>query len=430
MSSNQLEQAVFTSAQTGRGSGYQLVARSPAVSHDDARELTARGPSHDSLLFPELDRPGFIFFELPSGAFALGRTTADGAEYSQRRGMRVYTHFVIASAETLARFSNNPLALLKAARADGVLEPRQEIDPRLPSVSITGGASIVDRTSICRVREEIGDLRLATALDAMLTEEHVAIAASQSPEALFAALLSCLPLSCRTAFSFTAGLKFSHRRTCRLTTVSDEPAEHRQINRLGTHRLIDLAVRTASDESLRHGWARFIHKAFATDRLELLAEEFRRPREALTVGLLDRLGHHLVNDRQLWSADRQPQPAAEATADLTSMGPASVRQGHRSLSSGVGSSSAGISATDLEKIGQLDDTVFEAIEGKSDSIDQLRSMWPTVIRELSPSAIAESREQYLRRTLAVWKEQAVDPATSTPDLAADLLDLLCLLLEE
>ena len=44
-----IEQAVFTSARTDRAEGYQLVARSPGVVEEDAREISVWCPSHDSL---------------------------------------------------------------------------------------------------------------------------------------------------------------------------------------------------------------------------------------------------------------------------------------------------------------------------------------------------------------------------------------------
>ena len=55
-----VEQAIFTSAETGRSAGYQLVARSPGVAEADARELAVWCPSHDSLL--ELGEPLSVNF--------------------------------------------------------------------------------------------------------------------------------------------------------------------------------------------------------------------------------------------------------------------------------------------------------------------------------------------------------------------------------
>jgi hypothetical protein len=45
-----IEQAIYTSAVTKRGAGYQIVAQSPGLHDEDARELAVWCPSHDSSL--------------------------------------------------------------------------------------------------------------------------------------------------------------------------------------------------------------------------------------------------------------------------------------------------------------------------------------------------------------------------------------------
>ena len=64
-----IEQAVFTSARTDRGLGYQIVATSPGVAEAVRRELAIWGPSHDSLLETGGDAVSFNFFPLPGGSF-------------------------------------------------------------------------------------------------------------------------------------------------------------------------------------------------------------------------------------------------------------------------------------------------------------------------------------------------------------------------
>lgn len=67
---NRVEQAVFTSAETTRTAGYQLVARSPGILEDDGHALSAWGPSHESLLKSERQASSINFFLLPSGTTA------------------------------------------------------------------------------------------------------------------------------------------------------------------------------------------------------------------------------------------------------------------------------------------------------------------------------------------------------------------------
>ena len=114
-----VEQAIFTSAVTDRAQGYQLTSRSPGISDADARELAVWGPSHDSLLEGHGATGSVNFNRLSSGAYAISRTTTGGAEYSGRGGAQVYTQFLVVSPELLARFANNPFAILRAATAVG-----------------------------------------------------------------------------------------------------------------------------------------------------------------------------------------------------------------------------------------------------------------------------------------------------------------------
>src|SRR5690554_4688658 len=98
-----IEQAVFTSARTDRAEGYQLVARSPGVVEEDAREISVWCPSHDSLFEDGADAVSVNFFHLPSGAYCISKSEPAGAEYSGRRGAQVYTQCLVVSPEVLSR---------------------------------------------------------------------------------------------------------------------------------------------------------------------------------------------------------------------------------------------------------------------------------------------------------------------------------------
>ena len=94
-----IEQAVFTSARTDRARGYHLVAGSPGIRVEDARQLSAWAPAHGSLCGTELDAQSVNFHPLASGAVCVSRSAAAGAEYSGRSGPRVYTQFFVVPAE-------------------------------------------------------------------------------------------------------------------------------------------------------------------------------------------------------------------------------------------------------------------------------------------------------------------------------------------
>jgi hypothetical protein len=80
----------------------------------------------------------------------------------------------------------------------------------------------------------------------------------------------------------------------------------------------------------------------------------------------------------------------------------------------------------LEKLEYLDDLVYEAISGQPKSLEQLRTLWPKMIKELGTDLLAESREQYMRYALSIRTECA-NGGTRTPDQAVQVLEVLCLL---
>src|SRR3972149_4240777 len=135
---SKVEQAIFTSAKTDRALGYQVISQSPGIHPEDARELVVWCPSHDSLLASGEDAVSVNFHPLPSGAYCVSRTMAAGWEYSGRGGGRGYTHCLIVPPEVLARFADNPFALLQAALAAGAMEIRHPIPNHLEPLSLVG----------------------------------------------------------------------------------------------------------------------------------------------------------------------------------------------------------------------------------------------------------------------------------------------------
>ena len=170
-----IEQAVFTSAETDRSAGYQVVAASPGVSQADVRALEVWGPSHGALLELTPNAVSYNFHPLPSGWYSASRTTPAGWEYSGRRGARVYTQCLIVSPKTLARFANNPFALLRAALAAGALELHDEVPARLARLRLAGRTPVVDSALLARLCAEPGPDRLASLVQAALTSTVKAV---------------------------------------------------------------------------------------------------------------------------------------------------------------------------------------------------------------------------------------------------------------
>ena len=177
-----IEQAVFTSAQTGRFDGYHLVATSPGISPEEARELAAWGPTHDSLSGAGSSATSTNFHRLASGSYCVSKTTAAGSEYSGRGGARVYTQCLVVPADVLARFANDPFRLLEAASATGRLKVLDRVPRRLEPISLVGRASVVDRTLLERLCRDPGPERLAALLQASLSSNVLGLMGAARPE--------------------------------------------------------------------------------------------------------------------------------------------------------------------------------------------------------------------------------------------------------
>jgi len=236
-----IHQAIFSSAQTDRQAGYQLLGSSEGAAAADLRELSVWGPSHDSLL-PEAGGSSTNFHHLPSGAYCVSLTTAAGAEYSGRGGARIHTHCLIVPAEVLARFSNNPFAVLKAAMAKGVVRPAEDQQRELVPFPLPGRASSIDQNAIRELMKTLGPRKLAWLLESVRDVRRAALVGAAKPQRVIEGLLNCLPIAARPEFTFTTGLRFSPRRPFRILGLCPEAAEQRSLERQHNTMVLNLAI--------------------------------------------------------------------------------------------------------------------------------------------------------------------------------------------
>lgn len=83
----------------------------------------------------------------------------------------------------------------------------------------------------------------------------------------------------------------------------------------------------------------------------------------------------------------------------------------------------------LEKLGELDDVVFEAIAGRAAAVERLRTLWPEALTMVGLDLIDESRGAYLKHALVKWQECAGPDDTRNPRLAVTLMDVLAILVD-
>ncbi|MCR4413406.1 MAG: hypothetical protein NUV77_13380 [Thermoguttaceae bacterium] len=444
-----IDQAIFTSGETERASGYQVVATSPGVGEADARELAAWGPSHDSLLNSGPDAVSFNFHPLPSGRMCISRTTPAGFEYSGRGGARIYTQCLLVWPQTLARFANNPFALLRAALANGSLRVYDEIPRQLAPLRLAGRAKAVDTALLARLSASPGPEWIATLVQAALDSATVAVAGGPPAEHLIAGLINCLPPECRTEFSFSTGLKVCSRRPFRIVALSDDREEQRRVERLYNVAVLHLSGDPPDEFAPIEAWPRVIHRVLKSGRLSFLANQFARPHgdlstedlSALALQLLeefdataigqggsagdetpsadDKAGENAPQDDE--SGDEAPpddeMSGAAPTARLRLFGgfrdPNAQLRAHgaqhrpgaavarapvdppsKRLAAKVSNPTAApheearlsVAASDLVR---LDELVFEAIVGRPEAVDELGDLWDELSRRLSGPLLAE-----------------------------------------
>lgn len=444
-----IEQAVFTSAQTDRLAGYQVVATSPGMCEADKRELAVWGPSHESLIDSGPEGVSFNFHPLPSGAYCISRMTMAGEEYSGRGG-QVYTQCLIVPADKLARFANNPFAVLRAALAGGLLEVHRTLPRQLESMDLLGHSAAVDAPLLARLCNRLGPQWMATLVQAALTRPSVALAGSDELERVIAGLLNCLPPECRCQFSFSTGLHYSPRRPFRIVTLGGDKSQWRQFQRRYGTTVLDLSQAPPVDFAPIDGWSRLVEHVLRAGQISFLATQFSKRRFELATDDLPALGLQLLEeiDRSSLPAKRSDVRRAE-TKPAEPTGPNDWLDGlqhahaaHRRFRGSaalVTPASAETNGTPaarsdspevLEKLERLDDLVFEAIDGKDEALAELRRVWPRIHEELGGAVLAESREQYLHRALLLWQGTIEPGGVREASRAIAALEVLSILFDD
>lgn len=485
-----IEQAVFTSAETERSAGYQLVGLSPGISAPDARALSAWGPSHDSLIDFSPEAVSYNFHPLPSGCWCVSRTTPAGWEYSGRGGRRVYTQCLVVPPAVLGRFANNPFAVLKAAKAAGALVVHAHVPAVLDPIALPGRASPVDENLLARLAIHPGPKHVALLLQAARDVDCLALWGEPSPDELIAGILSCLPPPVRTRFSFTTGLKFSSRRPFRLVALSEDRSQQRWVAHHANVAVLNLGDETSDGHPL-DGWSLLVERALATAQWPFLSARWAGWRMDVGLDDLPALGlqwleemeaaalkRHAAPDvaspranaslappeanrRGMWpdeAADtvRALEEVRDSVASSRDDGPTGVgdpRKMNRShaahprlpargqpLSAAQASPAAAVAdaaATDgradarsvIEELERLDDLVFAAMEGQTAALDELRRVWPELRAQWGDAPLAESREQYLRRALQIWQNRVSPDGVRDPAAVAQALDVMSVLFD-
>jgi hypothetical protein len=458
-----IEQAFFASDPAGRETAYRLVARSPGVREEDAVALAAWGPQRDSLLEIGRDAVSLNFFALPSGAFCISKTTPVAGRHA-RRGIDVTTHCLVVEREVLARFANNPFALLNAAFAQGLLRTYDQPPATLQRLPLSGRAATVDQALLASMITDPGVTWLEALVEAVVSFDTAAVVIGPQRARLFAALFNCLPLERRLEFSFSTGLKSSPDRPFQLFCVDNERPAQRDVSRRSAVVVLDLWGYPPRSLTPNTGWSGLVATVIASGNTAMLAEQLATPSLGRRPADLNQLGNQLLEKLALERALGEEQEQALDHAELPSDEPSRFEQdvapaGERlSRASETGSRADGAhvrfesqtagaalaSMTELhsdpanqlgvhcpeaiEQLEHLDDTVFEAIAGKPGAVESLRTLWPQVLSRLGAAMVEESREQYLHHALRVWRDCIDGDQLRNPALAVAATEVIEILL--
>jgi hypothetical protein len=471
-----IEQAIFTSVQTSTAAGYQLAATSPGISEADARELTAWGPSHDSLWEAGPAAASVNFFRLPSGSYCISQTEPAGAEYSQRRGLQIYTQCLVATAKDLAQFANNPLALLQAAVALGHVHVHEKIPKRLEPFSLVADGALIDRAWLAQLVRHPGPVWLGALLHTALASQAVGIVAGDRGPSLVAALINCLPVECRTEFSFSTGLRYSQRRPFRVICLPNARADNQRLQRQQLLTLLDLKSQPPTGQL--DGWAGFVSAMVHSGNSDYLADVLAIERPELAISQLDALGNESIQKLPAWraaraaSATKNPQADNSRSADATKAAPAALATGPSStgplpsadpwqradgshVRSGIvslamaaqaaGDPAGAMGALEIDEtpsaelsrrapaarkaLERLEDAIFETLAGKRQARNELHSLWLEVVTRVGGSLVDAARQEYLRYTLSLWRQVASSNGMRNAACADQALEIICLLIE-
>ena len=287
-----VEQAIFASARNGHAEGYHLVERTCGLAESDARELTQWGPSHDSLADSGPEAVSYNFFGLESGAYCVSKTIAAGAEYSGRGGAQVQTQCLVVPAAVLARFSNNPFAVLRAAASDdlyaGAANGDQEPAARRAPLRLVGRAAAVDHMLLAQLALAPGPEAMAALVQCVLSSRRLVVVCPNG-DRLLAGLISCLPLERRLGISLSTGLKLSPRRPFRVSTApADSPELRRQARALDAE--VILLDQIGQIAVAADSWPGAVEVALRESRFSQLAAEIVRRGTPVPVAI-DSVGH-------------------------------------------------------------------------------------------------------------------------------------------
>ena len=195
---------------------------------------------------------------------------------------------------------------MKAAFAQGSLCVHGQLPKQLAPFRLGGRAAAVDLALLGQIVTEPGPRWLGAMVDRALESTSLVLVAARDRERLIAGLINALPVECRTAFSFSTGLKHSPRRPFRLIGLADTAGDTSQVLRRPNVSVFELSDGPADALLVEGSWGSLVARMLETSRLAYFSAQLAQPRPGLQAGDLAALATEIY--------ERMPAPARSTAA--------------------------------------------------------------------------------------------------------------------
>ncbi len=284
----EVDQAIFTSAESIMAQGYRLVAASPGISADERKTIATVSPSHDSLSDKSDDAHAIAFYPLPTGRCCVAVSHFAGNEQTGRGGKRVRTHIVVLDRDQWTSVHANPFTVARAVQRATADQPSKTKGNRLPLLAIEPEIAI-GPTSISTATAAVGDASVRFLLDVAMRDTCTVVPGVSNAEAIMEGVFAAMPSTMRRECSFSIGLRFAMGRRHRLIWVGQKTTDTKRRARGHTIQFAEQIADGISPQFEPATWEQLLADCLHTNRLNSFAALCDQPFANVEPDTLERL---------------------------------------------------------------------------------------------------------------------------------------------
>jgi len=284
----EIDQAIFTSAESIMAQGYRLVAASPGMTTDERKTIATASPSHDSLSDKSDGARAIAFYPLPTGRCCIALSRYAGIEQSGRGGKRVRTHIVVLDRDQWTSANSNPFAIARAVELATADQPRTTKGNRLPLLAIER-AIASGEGCISAALSAAGDASVRFLIHVAMRDTCTIVPGVSLAEAIMEGVFAAMPSTARRECSFSIGLRFAMGRRHRLVWIGQETADTKRRTRGHTIQFAEQIVDGVPPQFDPAPWEQLLADCLHVDRLNALAALCDQPFADTDPDTLERL---------------------------------------------------------------------------------------------------------------------------------------------